>query len=87
MMPEQESPESAVDAFVRNAPECVCTCDLGPKGDSVNRAIQRFHELKTSGETTQAWTDFHSYVLRPLSYPRSVKAMRDHTRKCLDLQS
>lgn len=79
-------PEELVSDFVKSAPKRICTCQLGPDRDGVDRAIQCFYKLKVTQETSQTWSDFHKYVLvERLSYPRSVHAMRDHTRKCLDL--
>lgn len=86
------SPEDAVAEFLKEGgsggalqrKRC-CTCQL-PNIEAVNAAVRYFSQLRTSGETTQTWKDFHRGCLVPrFNYPLSVDALRDHTRGCLEL--
>lgn len=86
------SPEDAVAEFVKEGgsggpcSRAGCrTCKL-PNAEAVNAAIRYFAELKSTGETSQTWRDFHRHCLVPkFNYPLSRDAMRDHRRECLGL--
>lgn len=84
-MPKR-TPESAVDAFIKNAPDKQVKCTLcsANNASEINRAIARFKEKKDSGETTQPWSAFHKHVLIPaFRISSSASTLRRHVRECL----
>lgn len=87
----QESPEAGVDAFLegeslaRTRPKGCASCRL-PNAELINRSLVRFIQLRASGETTVALSDFHRLHLKAkLNYPLGETSLRRHMRNCLGI--